>query len=263
MQYEKLTHVEHILKRPDSYIGSVVPDVVDTWKLHDDKFERTQVTIAPGLVKIFDEILVNAIDQHTLHPKKVTRIDVSWDGDTVTVRNNGDGIPIKMHDKEKVWLPELIFGHLLTSSNYDDTKERTTGGRNGYGAKLTNVFSKDFTVRVVSGGKRYTQEWHNNMSQMSEPEIKDFKGASGVEVTFRADPSKFGGVHTEAFRTVITRRVWDTAAWCTKAHVYLNGTRINVHSFEAYAKMQEQQERIEHLQNDLKDAIKAYREMNK
>jgi len=237
MQYEKLTHVEHILKRPDSYIGSVVPDVVDTWKLQDDKFERTQVTIAPGLVKIFDEILVNAIDQHTLHPKKVTRIDVSWDETSVTVRNNGDGIPIKMHDKEKVWLPELIFGHLLTSSNYDDTKERTTGGRNGYGAKLTNVFSKDFTVRVVSGGKRYTQEWHNNMSQMSEPDIKEFKGASGVEVTFRADPSKFGGAHTEAFRTVITRRVWDTAAWCTKAHVYLNGTRINVPSFEGYAKM--------------------------
>ena len=63
-QYEKLTHVEHILKRPDSYIGSVVPDVIDTWKRTDTGFERTQVTLAPGLVKIFDEILVNAIDQH-------------------------------------------------------------------------------------------------------------------------------------------------------------------------------------------------------
>jgi DNA topoisomerase-2 len=114
MEYEKLTHVEHILKRPDSYIGSVVPDVVDTWKLAEGRFERAHVTIAPGLVKIFDEILVNAIDQHTLHPKKVTRIDVSWKGEYITVKNNGDGIPIRKHEKEQVWLPELIFGHLLT-----------------------------------------------------------------------------------------------------------------------------------------------------
>ena len=59
----------------------------------------------------------------------------------VSVTNDGDGIPIEEHPTEKVWVPELIFGHLLTSSNYDDSKERTTGGRNGYGAKLTNVFS--------------------------------------------------------------------------------------------------------------------------
>jgi DNA topoisomerase-2 len=238
MQYEKLTHVEHILKRPDSYIGSVVPDVVDTWRLNGDYFERTHVTIAPGLVKIFDEILVNAIDQHTLHPKKVTRIDVSWDESSVTVRNNGDGIPIKMHEKEKVWLPELIFGHLLTSSNYDDTKERTTGGRNGYGAKLTNVFSNQFHVTVVSGGKKYTQTWSNNMASVTPPNIKEFKGSTGVEVQFVPDWKKFGiSQFSEDFKTLIERRVWDAAAWCTKAHVYLNGSRIHVNSFEDYAKM--------------------------
>ena len=73
MEYEKLTHVDHILRRPDSYIGSVVPDAIDTWTRVGEKFERTRVTLAPGLLKIFDEILVNAIDQHALHPKKVNR----------------------------------------------------------------------------------------------------------------------------------------------------------------------------------------------
>jgi DNA topoisomerase-2 len=163
--YQKLSHVEHILKRPDSYVGSLIPDVQDTWRRTPDGFERAQVTVAPGLVKIFDEILVNAIDQHTLHPKKVTRIDVSWSPvGNITLKNNGDGIPIEKHATENVWLPELIFGHLLTSSNYDDTKERTTGGRNGYGAKLTNVFSKEFSVRIISGGKRYIQHWSKNMA---------------------------------------------------------------------------------------------------
>jgi DNA topoisomerase-2 len=143
-----------------------------------------------------------------------------------------------MHDKEKVWIPELIFGHLLTSSNYDDSKERTTGGRNGYGAKLTNVFSSQFTVRVVSGGKKYTQTWSNNMASVTTPEMKDFKGASGVEVEFVPDWRKFGAARFPSeFRTLIERRVWDAAAWCTKAHVYLNNERIHVDSFEAYAKM--------------------------
>ena len=237
-QYEKLTHVEHILKRPDSYIGSVIPDVLDVWRRETDMFRRNQVTLAPGLLKIFDEVLVNAIDQHTLHPKKVNRIDVTLSGTSITVRNNGDGIPIQMHEKEKVWIPELIFGHLLTSSNYDDSQERVTGGRNGYGAKLTNVFSKRFTVTVVSGGKKYVQTWTHNMTHKTDPVIKEFKGQSCVEVEFEPDWRKFGASEfPDDFRTVIERRVWDAAAWCTKAHVYLNSERIHVDSFEAYAKM--------------------------
>lgn len=239
--YQKLTHVEHILKRPDSYVGSLIPDVQDTWRHTPDGFERAQVTVAPGLVKIFDEILVNAIDQHTLHPKKVTRIDVSWKPDgTITVKNNGDGIPIEKHATENVWLPELIFGHLLTSSNYDDTKERVTGGRNGYGAKLTNVFSKEFSVRIISGGKRYIQHWSKNMAVVGPPDIKDVKGAGGVEITFEPDWARFGGKHLEALQTIVTRRTWDAAMCCPKAHVYLNGERLSVESVESYAKMHTQ-----------------------
>jgi len=238
MEYEKVTHVEHILRRPDSYIGSIVPDAFDTWVFREGAFTREQVSVAPGLLKIFDEILVNAIDQHTLHPKKVSRLDVSFNDKTVTVRNNGDGIPIQKHDKEKVWIPELIFGHLLTSSNYDDTKERTTGGRNGYGAKLTNVFSKMFRVTVVSGGKKYTQVWTRNMSQVEPPDIRDYKGSGYVEIEFEPDWTKFGvGSFPVDFKKLIERRVWDAASWCLKAHVYLNNQCLHVDSFEAYAKM--------------------------
>lgn len=235
MEYQKLTHVEHILRRPDSYVGSLVPDVQECWRVVGDGFERCQIRLAPGLAKIFDEILVNAIDQHTIHPRKVSRIDVSWKPDgSIKVRNNGDGIPIRLHETEKVWIPELIFGHLLTSSNYDDTQERTTGGRNGYGAKLTNVFSSRFTVKV---GTRYSQTWRNNMSNVSDPVIKESGTTEGVEIEFLPDWGRFGtdGM-TQAFETYITRRTWDAAMCCPKAHVYLNGTRIVVESLEAYAR---------------------------
>jgi DNA topoisomerase-2 len=73
-----------------------------------------------------------------------------------------------------IYVPEMIFGVLLTGSNYDDTEKRVVGGRNGYGAKLTNIYSKKFIVEVQDGesGKIYTQTWTNSMSNKTVPEIK-------------------------------------------------------------------------------------------
>jgi DNA topoisomerase-2 len=75
----------------------------------------------------------------------------------ISVRNNGKGIPIVMHRDEKMYVPSMIFGHLLTSSNYDDSQRKVTGGRNGYGAKLCNIYSKEFTVETVCDNKHFKQ----------------------------------------------------------------------------------------------------------
>ena len=122
------------------------------WVLEEDKekFTHKEFEYVPGLYKIFDEILVNAADNFqrdkTMDTIKVT-IDESKN--QISVWNNGQGIPIQIHGEYNIHVPELIFGHLLTSSNYDDTKKKTTGGRNGYGAKLTNIFSKRFTIETA------------------------------------------------------------------------------------------------------------------
>ena len=62
--------------------------------------------------------------------------------------NDGQGVPVEMHSKEKCYAPEMVFGKLLTSSNYVDNEKKTTGGRNGYGAKLANIFSTEFIVET-------------------------------------------------------------------------------------------------------------------
>ena len=67
----------------------------------------------------------------------------------MSIWNNGKGIPVEMHAVEKMYVPELIFGTLLTSSNYNDEQRKVTGGRNGYGAKLCNIFSTEFTVETA------------------------------------------------------------------------------------------------------------------
>ena len=240
MSYKKLTHVEHILCRPDSYVGSLSRETTNTWTPSSDGFEQSSVSVSPGLLKIFDEVLVNAIDQHSINPKKTTRIDVTFQDDVFAVRNNGDGIPGTVHKETGVRLPELIFGHLLTSSNYDDTEQRTTGGRNGYGAKLTNVFSNKFVVRTLHKNQKYVQKWSKNMTVCEEPVTTSLAAKGGyVDVEFQPDWSRFEGGASQLpdLIKVLTKRVWDAAACCPKCHVYLNGNRLEVKSLEDYARM--------------------------
>lgn len=118
------------------------------------------VTYVPGLYKIFDEILVNAADNKQRDPKMdAVEVVIDPEQNFISVYNNGDGIPVEIHQEEGVYVPELIFGHLLTSSNYDDAEKKTTGGRNGYGAKLTNIFSTEFVIETADGKrqKKYKQ----------------------------------------------------------------------------------------------------------
>ena len=234
--YEKLTHVEHILKRPDTYVGSLPPETGKYWVRAGDRFELTELSVSPGLVKIFDEILVNAIDQWSIHPKKVShiKIDVAGDG-TISIENSGVCVPIKKHEKEKsLWIPELIFGHLLTSSNYNDEEQRVTGGRNGYGAKLANVFSSKFWIEISDGKKIYKQVWHKNMSRCDPPVIEAKVSPVSVRIGFAPDWARFGGQGD--FRQLAEKRAWDAALWCSKCHVSFNGQILKVNSLEDFAK---------------------------
>jgi DNA topoisomerase II len=242
MQYERLSHVEHILKRPDTYVGSLAPEVGPHWVRSDDGFKVSQLSVSPGLVKIFDEILVNAIDQYSLHPKKVKEIVIAVQSEgAISIQNSGVSIPIKKHDKEKgsdglpLWIPELIFGHLLTSSNYNDTEQRVTGGRNGYGSKLTNVFSKQFSVSISDGKKLYEQTWTRNMSKVEPPTITGTSGESFVRIVFMPDYARFGGPGD--FLKVFEKRAWDAAMWCSKAEVRFNNQKLEVTSLSEWAQM--------------------------
>jgi DNA topoisomerase-2 len=243
MQYERLTHVEHILKRPDTYVGSLPPETGNYWVRDGNGFTFSELSVSPGLVKIFDEVLVNAIDQHSLHPKKVNKIEVVTGKDFVFVRNYGVSIPIKKHETEKgsdgnpIWIPELIFGHLLTSSNYNDEEQRVTGGRNGYGAKLANVFSSKFNIEISDGKKVYWQNWSDNMSKVHPPDVitPADKLSPYVSITFWPDWKRFGGPGD--FLKLVEKRVWDAAMWCSKAQVYFNKALLTVPSLEEYAKM--------------------------
>lgn len=154
--YQKKTQLEHILLRPDTYVGSIEKHEQTLW-VYDTSGEMVNksVSYVPGLYKIFDEILVNAADNKQ-RDHKMDRVEVviNQEENLISVYNTGDGIPVEIHKEEGVFVPELIFGHLLTSSNYNDNEKKTTGGRNGYGAKLTNIFSTEFIIETADGKRQ-------------------------------------------------------------------------------------------------------------
>ena len=245
---QKLTHIEHILKRPDSYVGPVELGTEPYWILDGSTFTKKNLKYSPALLKIFDEILVNAIDRNSLHPKQVSSISVAIDKESgsVTIENNGPlgGISVKMHEKEGLWNPELVFGHLLTSTNYDDSQKRIVGGRNGYGAKLANIYSTDFSIVIKDHETKqtYTQSWSKNMTVCDPPKIKKHSGAtSSVAITFTPEWKRFGmSKMDDTIYSIFQKRVWD-ANICTTQNckVKFNGEVLPKQNFEAYAKMHE------------------------
>lgn len=160
----------------------------------------------------------------------------------ISCYNNGKGIPVEIHSKEGCYIPELIFGHLLSSSNYDDDEKKVTGGRNGYGAKLANIYSLEFTVETADkkSGKKYKQTWKDNMSDKGKPKITDNKkGEEWTKITFRPDFGRFGlpdGL-TDDIESLLMKRVYDMAGTCFGVKVELNGERLKVRTFKQYVEM--------------------------
>ncbi len=249
--YKKLSHREHILELPDTYIGSC--ETHDEWRwvydAESNKMIHRSVKFNPGFYKLFDEIIVNARDARIRSleagktPVKKIEIEckVESEGIVITVSNDGDGIPIEPHPTEKVWVPELIFGHLLTSGNYNKEEEKIVGGKNGYGSKVTNCFSVEFSIDIASPahGKKYKQTWSKNMSVVGKPSITAHKSAHGhVSVTYKPDLARFPGFVQEDMLIVLQTRAVELAAMCGKdVKISWNGTAIASNTFEKFVKL--------------------------
>ena len=247
-KFKKLTHREHVLELPDTYIGSIdtCDDLRWVYSGTTQKMEYKSLNFNPGLYKIFDEVLVNAHDA-LVRSGNVKHIDVTCglvkDIYTISIKNDGDGIPIEIHKETGVYAPELIFGHLLTSINYDKSEEKVVGGKNGYGAKLANIFSTQFTVDTTSNGKNYSQSWTKNMSVCGKASIKKTNAKGYVSITFSPDVSRFVGAFddnnlTEDMYFVFQTRVIEIAAMSGKdVKVSFNGEDIKTNTFEKFVKL--------------------------
>jgi DNA topoisomerase-2 len=216
--------------------------------LEGERIIERDITYTPGLYKIFDEIVVNAADNKQRDPN-MDKMEITIDASAnqVSVLNNGAGIPIVMHKEHNCYVPTLIFGHLLTGSNFDDDEKKTTGGRNGYGAKLANVFSTQFIVECahVETGLYFRQVFRNNMSQAEKPTVQKLtkaqeKQGDFVKITFSPDLAKFKMTHLDPDTVgLFAKRAYDIAGAMSSAHgkklsVSLNGNKLAIKNFKDY-----------------------------
>lgn len=219
-RYKKMGQIEHCHERPDMYVGNTCPETTNMFLPGiNHSFFMHCVEFSPALGKIADEVLVNAFDNIQHGTKK---IEININDETITVKNDGGTVPVVKHQEHDMYVPTMVFGHILTGENYNDKEERLGGGRNGWGAKLTNIFSSTFTITCVDSknGLSLTQTWKNNMGSTDGPNVKKTKlKRDYTEVSFVPDWKKFkmNGINY-TYKQYIMKRAIEMAA-CSPNHV--------------------------------------------
>ena len=236
-KFKKLDDIDHVILRPGMYIGSIKPHKATKWIVEDDKMIQKEVTYNPGLLKIFDEIVTNSVDESKRAGSKLNTVKVNIDRATnyINIWDNG-GIPVVKHTQHKEWIPEMIFSNLKAGSNFNDEEQRTGAGTNGVGSTLTNIYSKEFTVTTCDGVNHFTQTFSNNMRKRTAAKVK--KSTKGfTEINYLIDFEKFAitGIDDDHFK-MLEKRVYDIAACNTNLKVYFNGKLVNIKTFEDYIK---------------------------
>ena len=253
-KYQQKTDKEHILANPDTYIGSVENVEADMWLFNKDsqKIIQKSVQYIPGLYKLFDEGIVNCRDhvvrmKQAIKDKKADSLPVSYidigiqDDGTITMTNDGNGIDVAMHPEYNIWIPELIFGHLRTSTNYNKNEKKIVGGKNGFGFKLVLIWSTEGSIETVDHirGLKYTQAFSNNLDTINKPKVTKCKNKPYTKITFKPDYSRFGvdGL-TPDMVNILIKRIYDVAAVTEKnIKVKYNSQQVSVKTFQQYIDM--------------------------
>ena len=239
-QYQRKTDIGHVLDAPDMYIGPIQPVESVNWVAESGKIvPKTHMHIA-GLYKLFDEVLVNAHDQYIRMKEKspVSYIQGSCADGTITVTNDGPGIDIAMHPEYNVYIPQLIFGELRTSTNYDKGEKKIVGGKNGFGAKLAIIWSTYAKLETVDATRelKYTQVFRNNLSVIEPPIITKYKKKPYTTLSFTPDYARLGIPGLDAdMQKLMERRMMDIAGITDKkVKVSWNGNQLSIQNFSAY-----------------------------
>ena len=236
--YTKLSQIEHVLKRPGMYIGSIDKEISTMDIFNNNKIIEKEIEYSPGLYKLYDEIISNAYDE-AVRNKNVKNIYVGIIDNTISIMNDGSSVGIVMDKKNNIYVPELIFGHLLTSSTFTEEK-RITAGTHGLGAKLTNIYSKKFEVEIGDAKNKlhYYQSFENNLSKINKPKIKKYSGKDYVKITFNPDYERFGLDNlTNDIKALFQKRAYDIAGVLPNVTIHYNEKPIEISSFTDYAKL--------------------------
>lgn len=256
-QYQEKSEKAHILENPDTYTGSIENVSGPMYVFKEEGIHLTDIDYNPALYKLFDEAIVNCTDHHIRTKRKkesdpntevVTSISVEIKDNMITMTNNGDGIDIDIHPTLQIYIPEMIFTRLRTSTNYDKEEKKITGGKNGFGVKLVFIWSTWGRIETVDAkrGLKYVQEFENNLDIIHKPKITECKKKPYTMIQFIPDYKRLGlkGL-TEQMIQLFQRRVYDMSGITSKeVKVKYNDELIPVKDFSQYIQLYTKQESV-------------------
>lgn len=189
----KLNEIDSVLQSPDVYFGDIkiakYNDYIYDYKTNT--IEKQKNIISQILLKMTDEILMNCSDNFIRSMKSINnkmtyiKVRINEKKRLISIENDGLSIPIKKNKEYNVYVPQLVFSSLFSSSNFND--KRTGAGKNGVGASITNIMSTYFAIDIVNDGKQYFQSFENNCHDISEPEITKTDEPNHVKISFIPD----------------------------------------------------------------------------
>lgn len=269
-EYKVFDDYKHVISRRETYLG---PSGNSERKMYlynyqTDSLTYSKVSLNFGFLKIFDEILVNAIDnlERSTSKNRMTTIKLDFPiisgHECISIYNDGPSIKIAKYKAQPrqenetdvqferrqaveqlqigKYYPEVLFTVLHSSSNYntDEDKTRTTGGLNGLGAKLTSIFSKLFIIDVVESGKHYHQVIKNNCENIDSPTITSTSDPDSVQITFLPDWSLLDVSHqftslTPILKQVIAKRMFDYVH--LNINLFISGNQLPKLTFSEFA----------------------------
>lgn len=236
--YKTLSDIDHTLLRPASFLGSIITEKSNQYILEDKKFILKEIEYNPGIEKLFDEIISNAIDESKRPGTKLNmiKVEVNQENGTIMVHDNG-GIPVEMHKQSKMYVPQLIFGNLRSSSNYDDNDDRTWVGTNGLGAKICNIMATRFELTTADGKNKFHMIWTNNMKKHTQAEVSR-SSSHFTKIIFTPELKRFGmDSISDDMLKVIEKRVYELAGCNPSLNIYFQGRKIMINSFQDYCNM--------------------------
>lgn len=272
LKYSIKNDIQHVLDCSDVYIGDTTSNNRKEYVYSDelDKIIQQNISLPEALIRIFVEVLTNAVDNversKDINPCKKIKVNLDLETGLTCVWNDGLVIPIiknknqktKVEIKEELkqlspeeqfnhkkldelYIHSLIFGHLRSSSNYENENIREVSGKNGVGVKCTNIFSSYFRVIGVDPKHelKLVQEWTDNMTKTTEPKIKSTKSVHGyTEITYIPDFQRFNlTCYPKEAYEIFKKLVVDISALLPKVDIYFNDQKLPIKNLTTYSKL--------------------------
>ena len=235
-EFKILTDREHILLRPNMYIGSVTEETITSMI----DFQYKSIKVVPGLLKIINEIIDNSVDEAIRTKFKfANKIDINFKHDVllnewlISVTDNGRGIPVVKHGD--IYQAEAAWTQAKSGTSFTDN--RTTIGTNGVGSYCTNIFSNDFMGISCDGTTEVIVTCKNNCLPEDTKVTTAKSKQNGTQIVFKPDLELFNiDTISDDHIDYIKDRLMNLAICYSDIKFSFNGETFHPGSMNAVAK---------------------------